>query len=214
MLRPLACCTDDPPMQVSEYIDNTSCTWRDDRLQQFFLPMDIEVIRAIPLSSRRMDDTWAWHYEKSGILSVSSVYRLLVQTKKRREDWIHGRSAGSNSARDGKLWQKMWKVQVPSKLRVFLWRLSHQSLPTGDVRHHRQMAESSACSICGEADNWQHSLISCTVARCVWALSDEAVLEHMCRTEEPSAKNWLFSMMETLSAGEFAKMAVTLWAIW
>jgi hypothetical protein len=36
----------------------------------------------------------------------------------------------------------------------------------------------------------------------------------MISTEEPSAKNWLFIMMETLSHTEFMEMTVTLWAIW
>ena len=57
-------------------------------------------------------------------------------------------------------------------------------------------------------------MISCTVARCVWALSDDHLTEHMCNTEEPSAKRWLFSMLETLSKDDFAKLAITLWAIW
>ena len=50
--------------------------------------MDIEAIKSIPLSTRQLPDRWAWYYEKNGILTVRSVYRLLVQTKKRREDWL------------------------------------------------------------------------------------------------------------------------------
>jgi hypothetical protein len=36
----------------------------------------------------------------------------------------------------------------------------------------------------------------------------------MAMTIEPSTKNWLFTMMETLSREAFVEMAVTLWAIW
>jgi ribonuclease HI len=214
MLRPLACLKGDPHMLVSSFIDASSATWRRDLLEEYFLPMDCDIIRAIPLSTRRLADCWSWHYEKTGVLSVRSVYRMLVQTKKRREDWLESRPAVSNSAKEGKLWQQLWKIQVPSKLRIFLWRLAHQSLPTGDVRHHRHMADTNACSICGEADSWRHSLLSCTLARCVWALMDESVTEHMCRSEEPSAKQWIFLMMESLSKEDFARISVTLWAIW
>ena len=76
------------------------------------------------------------------------------------------------------------------------------------------MTEKTACSICGGEDSWRHPLISCTVARCVWALTEEEITEHMRLNEEPSAKLWLFSMLETLSRDDFARMAVTLWAIW
>jgi hypothetical protein len=88
MLRPLGSRKSNPPVLVSSFIDATSVTWRSDLLEEFFLPMDCEAIRAIPLSTRRLDDCWSWHYEKTGILSVRSVYRLLVQTKRRREDWL------------------------------------------------------------------------------------------------------------------------------
>jgi hypothetical protein len=77
-------------MLVASFIDNTSATWRTDLLEEWFLPMDIEVIKSIPLSTRRMDDFWAWQYEKNGLLTVRSVYRMLVQNKKRREDWPEG----------------------------------------------------------------------------------------------------------------------------
>jgi hypothetical protein len=84
----------------------------------------------------------------------------------------------------------------------------------GDVRNHRRMADSSLCSICGENDSWRHSLINCPIARFVWALADEGVTEHMCANEDPSPKQWLFAMMETLPRDDFARVAVTLWAIW
>jgi hypothetical protein len=43
---------------------------------------------------------------------------------------------------------------------------------------------------------------------------NEDTMQHMSMTLEPSAKNWLFTMMETLSREAFVEMAVTLWAIW
>jgi hypothetical protein len=98
--------------------------------------MDIEIIISIPLTTRRMEDFWAWQYEENGLLTIRSVYRMLVQTKKRREDWLEGRSASSNSEDEAKSWLRLWKIEVPSKLRVFLWRLDHQSPPTGDIRCH------------------------------------------------------------------------------
>jgi ribonuclease HI len=68
--------------------------------------------------------------------------------------------------------------------------------------------------VCGEEDSWRHSLINCAMARSVWALSDEDITEHVSMNEDPSAKQWLFVMMETLSRDDFARVAVTLWAIW
>jgi hypothetical protein len=93
-LCPLVCKKENPPLQVAAFIDNTTATWKSDILQECFIPMDVEVIQSIPLSTQRMEDFWAWHYEKNGVPTVRSVYRLLVETKRRREDWLDGRAVG------------------------------------------------------------------------------------------------------------------------
>jgi hypothetical protein len=124
LLRPMPSKKDNPPTHVSSFIAADSVTWNMEALEESFQPMDIEQICRIPLSTRQYEDTWSWHYERSGVLSVRSVYRLLVNTRKRREDWLEGRPATSNQAAEEKLWHKMWKIQVPSKLRLFLWWLA------------------------------------------------------------------------------------------
>jgi hypothetical protein len=86
MLRPLAQVKDDAPEMVASFIDRPTASWKIDLLEEHFLLMDYEVIKYIPLSTKDFPDSWAWHYDKKGILSVRSVYRLLVHTKKRRGD--------------------------------------------------------------------------------------------------------------------------------
>jgi hypothetical protein len=61
------------------------------------------------------------------------------------------------------------------------------------------MADNNACSICGAADSWRHSLIECHMSRCVCALEDEAITEHMCENPARDAKSWLVAMMSSLS---------------
>ena len=97
---------------------------------------------------------------------------------------------------------------------MFLWRLSQHSLPTNDVRLHRHMKDSASCGLCGALDSWRHSLIECTASRCTWALSDSDLVQQMMEITEPSAKQWLFTLIETLSQQKFTLLAVTMWAIW
>jgi hypothetical protein len=52
------------------------------------------------------------------------------------------------------------------------------------------------------------------MARCVRALADEEVVEHLCATTEPRAKECIFSMMKLLTHGDFVSVLVILWAIW
>jgi hypothetical protein len=116
-----------------------------------------------------------------------SLYGQSTLTKKRREDWLEGRSGCSDAAREGRNWQRLWRTKVPSRLWVFLWRLAQQSLPTVDVCCHRHISPTSFCSVCGEEDSWRHSLFNCATARSVWALADEEITKHVSMNEDPSA---------------------------
>ena len=139
---------------------------------------------------------------------------MLVSTKARREAWLETTAGPSSTAPEEGAWKTLWKVQVPTKIRVFLWRLSKHSIPTNDVREHRHMTDSSSCGMCGQPDSWRHSLLQCTMSRCIWALADEDLSQRLVGVMEPSAKQWLFTLMELLTHDQFVTCAVTLWAIW
>jgi hypothetical protein len=78
------------PRRVSEYINSSTTSWNS-KLEEFFLPTNVEVIKGIPLCLRNQDDFSAWHYEKTDVFSVRSAYRTLVTTKSMREEWLDGR---------------------------------------------------------------------------------------------------------------------------
>jgi hypothetical protein len=214
MLRPIACIADEPPSRVADFIAAESATWNEEKLRQYMLPMDVETVLQIPLSHHRQHDLWAWHYDRKGIFSVRSAYRMLIYTREKREAWLQGTSSGSSNQQVEKQWTALWRTRVPSKIRVFLWRLAKQSLPTNDVRHHRHMCEEDRCQLCGAVDSWRHALLDCTMSRCVWALVDPEVTEHVCSTDGGNARLWLANLIETLSLDAQTKVFVTLWAIW
>lgn len=108
----------------------------------------------------------------------------------------------------------MWKIKVPSKLEVFLWRLAQHSIPTSHILHHRHMYDVVPCVLCGVEDSWRHVLMGCTMARCVWSLTDGSLVEHVCPNLDTNAKNWIFGLHDSLSEPWFVRLAVTLWAIW
>lgn len=58
--------------------------------------VDVDAVLNIPLSSYNEDDSWAWHYEKSGCFTVRSAYRLIMETKRRRVDWLEHNASSSN----------------------------------------------------------------------------------------------------------------------
>ena len=57
--------------------------------------------------------------------------------------------------------------------------VARNSLPSTDVLHRRNMANHGQCAFCGTPDSWKHSLLECNMARCVWALESEGIVEHL-----------------------------------
>ena len=214
MFRPYGTTAPNPPTTVSELIISTTASWNRPLIQQIFMPIDAQVVLAIPLCTRNISDFWAWYYEKHGAFTVKSAYKMLIATKLRREAWLEVSAGPSNSIAEEGAWKKLWQTQVPGKVRMFLWRLSKHSIPTNDVRAHRHMSGSSACGICGAQDSWRHSLIECSMSRCVWALSDEDILEHMLSNRTDDARLWIFWLFETTNQHDLAKILVMMWAIW
>ena len=65
-------------------------------------------------------------------------------------DALLSQSSSSNSEASKSLWNKIWKLHVPNRVRHFLWRACSESLPTKRNLHIRHVAPTSECNLCGE----------------------------------------------------------------
>lgn len=61
---------------VNELIDPATRTWDEVLLRDIFSPIDVHRILSIPLSAHLHEDFIAWHYTKSYIFLVRSVYYI------------------------------------------------------------------------------------------------------------------------------------------
>jgi hypothetical protein len=117
---------------VSEFIDRTTATWNCEKLKECFLPMDVEAILNLPLSTRNQQDEWAWHYDRKGIFTVRSAYKMLVHTKTSREAWLEGSASSSDTKKVEKQWTSLWRIQVPSKIECTMakcvWALASEEV--------------------------------------------------------------------------------------
>jgi hypothetical protein len=59
------------------------------------------------------------------VFSVRTAYNMLVATRDGREAWLDHRASSSNEEQIQRDWCSLWKTQVPSKVKVFLWRLAN-----------------------------------------------------------------------------------------
>ena len=90
--RPIASLVTAPPHMVSDLIETTTASWREDLIRAVFMEFDAEAILKIPLCTRRIGDFWSWGEEPRGNFSVHSAYCMLVSTTISREGWLEGNS--------------------------------------------------------------------------------------------------------------------------
>jgi len=140
---------------------------------------------------------------------------MLIQAKKSREDYFESRASCSDIETRQKEWKHLWGMQLPSKIKVFCWRLALNSVPTGKVLKSGNLATTAECKICGAGeDSWEHALLHCTMSRCVWALVDEEITELLATLRISDPKHWVLFMCCNIPQVEAIKILVTCWAIW
>ena len=61
--------------KVSDLILPTN-DWNHGIIDTIFLPIDVEIIKAIPLAISNREDDLIWHFDRKGVFSVKSCYAM------------------------------------------------------------------------------------------------------------------------------------------
>lgn len=104
-----------------------------------------------------------WKENGSQIFTVKIAYRVAL--------WLNNQSWAEHSlARDHRpMWNKIWSLNMPLKVRMFIWRACSNCVPTRDNLHRRRI--DPQCQICHHrAETVSHILWECPFARNVWAM--------------------------------------------
>lgn len=130
---------------VADWIEPVSKTWRVDLLNSFLSPVEVDLIRSIPLSLRDVADQFIWHHEKEAIFSVKTAYHVT-------REWVrlsaqHG-SSSSSPYPFSELWSEVWHANVTPKVRVSFWRLCTESLPTRRNLGLKHITTDLLCVLC------------------------------------------------------------------
>lgn len=156
----------DVNLTADKLIDSVSGRWEKCRLEEIFVPGDVEIIlRNQPVVSK--EDYASWKYNKSGQISVKSAYWLAADLKRRKNQPQAFVLPSLNGLKE-----KVWKSQTSPKLRVFMWKALSEALPVADLIITKGMKVDERCQACGdEGESINHVLFSCHFARQTWASS-------------------------------------------
>ncbi|XP_065625195.1 uncharacterized protein LOC136065634 [Quercus suber] len=102
-----------------------------------------------------MEDSWTWTKSKNGLFSVKSCYRLITK--------------GGNVVDSVSLTRKIWKASIHERLKMHIWRITFNLLPTKDKLSEFSPSSDASCPLCDiETESALHLFTQCHIARAIW----------------------------------------------
>lgn len=142
------------------------------------------------------------------MFTVRSAYKLEMCLK--QQETTAGSSSNASTGREN-LWNLIWKAQVPHKIRIVVWRIASDSLPTKENKRRITLEVDGICNIVEDA---QHAVLNCTKATALpeemrehWALPNEISLV----TRDP---DWLLHALSLCSGDMREKLLLVSWRSW
>lgn len=112
------------------------------------------------------------------------------------------------------MWKKVWTLEVPHVVKIFMWRALNNALPTRVNLFKRKVVDSPTCSICGCEDETTtlHAIWSCPSARDVWGGGTSPFQKCVC--EGPQVMQVFYYCMQRYDREELNLMVVVSRCIW
>lgn len=112
-------------------------------------------------------------------------------------------------------WKCIWQLNVPPKVRHFVWRMTQHCLPTRSRLHEKGVACPLECVVCGSSNEtaW-HALVICPRSKRCWqrvGLWD--IMENMF-TDAMSLRELFFIMTSQLQQDRLIQFTMTIWSLW
>ena len=137
---------------VSYLIDEAKGTWNENLVKECFNPSDAEQILQLPLCHNHCEDFPSWPYTKEGIYSVRSAYNLAKLEGFHKFLSVNGKGESSDMTKIKRVWKRLWMIKAPAKMKIILWRMAHDCLPTRMQLKHRHIPAPYACCFCGREE--------------------------------------------------------------
>ncbi|KAL4366884.1 hypothetical protein GQ457_05G001920 [Hibiscus cannabinus] len=194
--------------RVVDLINPTSNEWNSALVKSIFTPSVAQQILCIPLAKTETDDMLVWRYEGNGHYTPKSGYRLLRDEASMEFRGI--RIHGSNSFPE--FFNLLWNLNLPSKCKIFLWRLFHNFIPNFTNLQQRRIQVQNACPFCEvAAESTAHFLYECS-----WSIQLLQAL-HI-EFPDPSQfldyRSWLSRFIINSDREKRVVIVITYWALW
>ena len=154
-------------------------------------------------------DRIVWNGTSKGNFSICSAYHNIRELGKNSKEDCSDDSGMKH------LWKSIWNLQLPNKIRSFVWRVCRKALATKSNLEKRQITKDDICSQCGkEAETSLHIFWFCDRAKEVWCNSKMAFPFSLDHTWSFIDVMWQLVKHSSTSPGLMEKMLSLCWEIW
>ncbi|KAL4312649.1 hypothetical protein GQ457_01G024910 [Hibiscus cannabinus] len=194
--------------KVSDLIVPETNCWNIDLLQSLFPQSLVNRICCIPLAKSKPEDVLIWRCDNSGIYSPKSGYKLLMQENNHI-------SVSGTVVQDSILhsfYSKLWGLNIPTKCKIFFWRLLNNFLPTFVNLKFKRVQVRNTCPLCDfAAESTDHFLFLCPFIKQVLS---SVGLPHPPANHNSFYKDVFAGWFVNSTAKQQMLLVITYWAIW
>ena len=197
---------------VNELINEENRCWNETLVRHVLKEEDANEVLKIRLPNHQMDDFPAWHHEKSGLFTVKSAYKLAWNLSGKG---VVQSSSSTATSGERKIWSRVWNAKVQAKVKIFIWKLAQDKLPTWENKRRRKIEMNGTCPVCGtKGENSYHATVECTKARAlrealraVWHLPGEDKFLW-------TGPDWLLILLDGVNEEQRTHIMYMLWRAW
>lgn len=145
----------------------------------------------------------------SGAFSVKSAYTFIEAESSLANTLAESSSCNATEP----FWKYIWKLDIPRKIKLFIWRAYNNGLPTGSELMRKLGFINARCCFCNyRIESPVHLFKDCWWVRALWtALNlDESHLHY----QFLNFADWIFYLSTILPVKEFRLVTVTFWYTW
>lgn len=179
-------------------------------LYDLFSQEEVEHMLSIPLSMRMVADQRIWHFEHDGKFSMRSAYHVARSIGSNAAVGA-SRSASVNDDGRTKLLRRVWNVCVRGKVKICVWRVCLDALPTKSNLSEQRVEVDNCCSLCGcSGESIEHALRDSNMAKAVWF----GGLRIRVESDNQQFVFWLSNIVEHSPASVFELSLMVIWMLW
>ena len=127
---------------------------------------------------------------------------------------VNGKGESSDMTKIKRVWKRLWMIKAPAKMKIILWRMAHDCLPTEMQLKHRHIPAPYACCFCGREETVEHALLMCQYASEVWRQVKKEYGIKRNIISFNSIRQWFFEFLAEASDEVLTILTITVWHIW